>query len=325
MKTRKKLFLWILTIILLAIILVIGIFGYPIIRWANHQDKIRESLTENTFYKFPIIYGKSNHFLLKCQLNDNYEAALIIDTKATNHMREDSILKYGGEYWGKIPLQNSNAYQQKSQMHLYSFHSLRCGDMEIKSLLFTSANKENMIYGALNEGIWGYELLSIGCWKFDTENNEITVFSSSNLGLLKKETAGMKRIENGLEDNSIPISIGQPGQEFHFTLDLEYSGVIEINNKLADLLKQHYSYRQIGRFHSNGATDTLTIFDNIPISLAGIEVEKCQLININSVNENFIGAQFMKNFNFLLMYGKEGGHHLHKHQFSLQGFKTIYE
>lgn len=214
----------------------------------------------------------------------------------------------GGEYWGKLPIYTSNAYGIKEKMELYDFEKIHLEGIEIKSPLFSSVKSSNLIYETVGDGILGSDLLAIGCWKFDTENNIIKLFHYKNQRILEQESNGLIKIEEGLEDNGISVYINEIKRNCRFTLDLGYSGTIEVDNRTADLLKEKYRYKQIYSIYENEMRDTVTIFEDVFISIAGIDVGTCQVANIRSVNSNYIGAKFMQNFNFILMYGEEDGH-----------------
>lgn len=299
--------MWI-TAIILTILLAAGVYLYPIVRYAMHQTHLKGSLEENVCQDFPIVYGKNNHFLIDCLINKGSKSRLIIDTKAVGLMRADSISKHGGEFWGKAPFKSSNAYNEKMNIEFHSFHSFQFGSVQMKEVLFMKIDPDNTIYDILNQGVFGSDILSIGSWKFDTDQKRIRLFHSTNQTVMQKESEGLVKIENGLKDDAIALGIGDIPTNFAFTLDLGYGGVIEINNELAALLKQKYNSQQIQVMRSNESVDALTIFENIPIRIAGMEVDSCQLVNIKSANGNYIGAKFMQNLNFLLHYGEKEGH-----------------
>ena len=103
--------------------------------------------------------------------------------------------------------------------------------------MFNGIRKDNVIYDVIDEGVFGTEMLAIGTWKFDTEAGTMTLFHSNNKDLLAKETAGMTYLPQGLREDSIPVYMNGLNEEVRFTLDLGYTGVLEINNALADRLK----------------------------------------------------------------------------------------
>ena len=72
----------------------------------------------------------------------------------------------------------------------------------------------------------------------------MTLFHSNNKDLLAKETAGMTYLPQGLREDSIPVYMNGLNEEVRFTLDLGYTGVLEINNALADRLKTHFPYEE---------------------------------------------------------------------------------
>lgn len=295
------------SILILLILIVICLYVYPVIHYGFHQIKIRETLSENEYHEIPFTYGSNNHFQINCSIND-VKKNLLIDTKATGLLREDSILKMGGEYWGKLPFCSSNAYGIKERMDIYSFNNICLENIKIKYPLFSCVKRSNLIYDAIEDGVWGSDLLAIGCWKFDTENKMLKLFHYNNQQILEKESNGLVKIKGGLEDNGITVYVNEIKQNCRFTLDLGYSGTIEVDNRTADLLMSKINYKQIYSILDNGMRDTVTIFEDVQVSIAGINVEKCQVANIRSVNRNYIGAKFMQNFNFILIYGEEKGH-----------------
>ena len=90
-------------------------------------------------------------------------------------------------------------------------------------------------------------------------------------------------------------------EEIRFTLDLGYTGVLEINNALADRLKTYFPYEEKIKQHGGKLTDTLTVF-KIPVTVAGTRVDSCEVVNSRVVNANYIGAEFMHRCNFVLHY-----------------------
>lgn len=302
----KKYKIAVFSILILLILTVVYIFAYPLVQYAFHQIKIRETLSEQAYEEIPFTYDKNNHFLVSCLIN-NAKKSLLIDTKATGLMREDSVLKLGGKYWGKLPIYTANAYGVKEKMELYRFDNIRIGGIEIKSPLFSSVKRSNLIYGVVEDGVFGSDLLTVGCWKFDTKSHTIKLFHYKNHRVFNTESKGHVRIKGGLEDDGITVHINDLKQDCLFTLDLGYAGTIEVDNKTADLLKKKYSNKQIYSIRENGMRDTITVFEDVPITVAGIDVIT-QVANIRSVNGNYIGAKFMQNFNFILMYGEEDGH-----------------
>lgn len=304
----KKNKLMILVVSLLLILLAAGVYLFPIFRYMYHRIKTDNSLPNDIYTELPLYISQQGRFQIKGLINNVQVVNLNIDNMAISLMREDSIAHYSGTYWGSLPFNITNAYLEESKIRFYSFNSIKIGDIEIKTPLFNSISKDNLIYDILDDGVLGSNLRSIGCWKFDTENKLLKFFNSQNHELIKKETKGFTKIKNGLRSDSLTISIGHTKQNYPFSLDLGYSGIIEINNDIADILKQDYPYYIINRIFTNERIDTLYVFDNIPTIVAGINIPNCQMVNIRSVNGNYIGAMFMNNFNFLLIQVKEDGH-----------------
>ena len=298
-KTKRNL------IIVAIVIVLIGAGAawlvYPFIRYNSHTLAYRSALSENAYYQFPIQYSEEGWFLIDCIINGTHKVPLRIDTQATSLMRKDSIQAYGGEYWGNLPIESTNAYQEKNSPELYTFTSISFGETSIQEPMFNGIRKDNIIYDVIDEGIFGTEMLAIGTWKFDTEAGTMTLFHSNNKDLLAKETTGMIYFPQGLREDSIPVYMEGVNEEVCFTLDLGYAGVLEINNALADRLKTHFHYEEKIIRHGEELTDTLSIF-KIPVTIAGTRVDSCEVVNSRVVNANYIGAEFMHRCNFVLHY-----------------------
>ena len=274
---------------------------YPFVRYSSHTLAYRSVLPEDACYRYPIQYSKEGWFLIDCIINGTHKVPLRIDTQATSLMREDSIHAYGGEYWGNLPIESTNAYQEKNSPELYTFTSISFGETSIQEPMFNGIRKDNIIYDVIEDGIFGTEMLAIGTWKFDTEAGTMTLFHSNNKEQLAKETTGMIFIPQGLREDSIPVYMEGVNEEVNFTLDLGYAGGLEINNALADRLKTHFPYEEKITQHGERMADTLFIF-KIPVTVAGTRVDSCEVVNSRVVNANYIGAEFMRRCNFVLHY-----------------------
>lgn len=298
-KTKRNL------IIITVLIVLIGVgttwFVYPFIRYSSHIFAYRLTLPKSACYKFPIQYSKKGWFLIDCIINGEHKVPLRFDTQATSLMREDSIQAYGGEYWGNLPIESTNAYQEGFSPELYTFTSISFGETSIQEPMFNSIRKDNIIYDVIGEGIFGTDMLAIGTWKFDTETGMMTLFHSNNRNMLAKEIIGMSYFPQGLREDSIPVYIEGINEKISFTLDLGYAGVLEINNALADRLKMYFHYEEEITQHGEELTDTLSIF-KVPVTIAGTRVDSCEVVNSRVVNANYIGAKFMHQCNFVLHY-----------------------
>ena len=301
MKKKTKRNLIIAAIVIVLIAAGAAWFIYPFIRYSSHTLAYRSALPENACYQYPIQYSKEGWFLIDCTLNGTHKVPLRIDTQATSLMREDSIQAYGGECWGNLPIKSTNAYQEKNSPELYTFTSISFGEASIQEPMFNGIRKDNVIYDVIDEGVFGTEMLAIGTWKFDTEAGTMTLFHSNNKDLLAKETAGMTYLPQGLREDSIPVYMNGLNEEVRFTLDLGYTGVLEINNALADRLKTYFPYEEKIKQHGGKLTDTLTVF-KIPVTVAGTRVDSCEVVNSRVVDANYIGAEFMHRCNFVLYY-----------------------
>lgn len=304
MKKKTKRTLIIAATLMVLIVVAAAWFVYPLIRYSSHRYAYWSALPENACYQYPIRYSEEGWFLIDCTINGTRQIPLRIDNQATNLMREDSIRAYGGEFWGKMPLKWSNAYQEKSDIDLYRFETISFGKVKIKEPLFKNIPRDETIYDIIGEGVFGSDMLSVGTWKFDTETGIITLFHSDNKTMLETATSGMTYIPDGLRYDAIPIYIDGMNEEMRFTLDLGYAGTLEINNAVADRLKERYPYEEKTRQVNDNLADTLAIF-KIPITIAGVRVDSCKIVNSRVVDGNYIGAEFMHRCNFVLSYSIE--------------------
>ena len=306
-----------LLIIIIICIIVISLYAYPIYKYTLYINNLNSTFEKETYIKTQLVIDKNNFLCIPGSINNKDTMNFIIDTKATSLMGEGFIQTNGGKYWGKLPFQMTNAYNQKQKIKLYQFDKLVIGRQTIKNPLFTSIAKNNSIYELTGNGIIGSEILSIATWKFDLEKKTIDIFHCENHERLKKETNGFLKIENGLVDEGIALSIASLPEKENFTLDLGFSGDIEINNNIRDMLiKVGCPYYKIKRINRNSTSiDSIYVFKNIPIKIDTFEIKNCELVNISSVNHNYIGCIFMRNFNFVLMYGDYIEHEPQKHLF----------
>ncbi|OAV75880.1 hypothetical protein Barb7_00460 [Bacteroidales bacterium Barb7] len=283
-------------------------FIYPIIKYANYEKGEKEKMSDKFYMEFPMSINAYNYFLIPCKINSNHSVNLIVDTKAVSLMKEEQINAYNGKYWGKLPLNSKNAYGNSFAISLYKFDSFEINTYPFGSYLFQKIDRDNIIYDMIGDGVLGSNILSAAYWKFSIDENLVKVFSKNDSAAITKETAGFQKIENGLTDNGVDLCIQSLDKRHKFTLDLGFSGEIEIDNKLFNSMKKHYPYTTINRLRKDLETSTVNIFENITLSLDTFIITNCQLVNITDVNGNYIGAEFMRKFNFILMYNERKNH-----------------
>lgn len=292
-----------LVIISISFIACLCYLIYPIYRYGTYIDKEREKLSSGFLVKLPLHIDNTNHFRISCIINDLDTLDLIVDTKATSLMRKEDIDKYNGKYWGKLPFHMANAYSKKESISLFTFNQFKIDTLSIGKPIFQKIDKDNLIYTIIDKGVLGSNILSLLYWKFSVDEQQVTLFSKHDSSIIKKETEGFIPIKYGLINDSIHLSIKNREEPLNFTLDMGFSGEIEINNKLATSLMNQFPHTTIETLRDDGSHGILHLFENRTVVWNGITIHNCQLVNIPDVDANYIGAALMKRFNFILGYG----------------------
>ncbi len=319
----KTILIWV--ILITALISCLTSCFYPIIKMTFHEDKNKENMPNSFSVHFPLIIDDLNFFKIPCVINGDTPIQFIVDTKAISLMREEDIIKHKAKYWGKLPFSAENAYKKKEPIKLYQFESCNIQGLAMGYPLFSQISKKSLIHGVVGNGIIGSNILSLGYWKFSIDNQEITFFSKKDTDMITSETKGYTLIPHGIDYDQIQLLLPNLSETQDFTLDLGFSGEIEINNKLAESLMKVIPFKTIETLRSDQEKNRLHLFENQSIAWNGITIQNCKLVNIPAVNGNYIGADFMQRFNFVLAYGGIIKHKKQDHLYiqPVQGFDSI--
>ncbi|OAV66005.1 hypothetical protein Barb6_02702 [Bacteroidales bacterium Barb6] len=274
----------------------------PMIKYEKYEKVEKEKMSDKFYMEFPMSINAYNYFLIPCKINSKHSVNLIVDNKCVSLMKEEQINAYNGKHWGNLPFKAKNAYGKKSAISLYKFDSFGINTYPFGSYLFKKIDRSYMFYDLAGDGVLGWNILYTACWKFSIDENLVKVFSENDSAAITKETAGFQKIENGLTNKGVDLCIQALDKRHKFTLDLGYSGEIEIDNKLFNSMKKHYPYTTVKRLREDLDTSTVNIFENITLSLDTFIITNCQLVNRADFNGNYIGVEFMRRFNFILMY-----------------------
>lgn len=274
--------------------------------------------------RLPLVIDSVNYFRIPCSINGN-QVSLIVDTKAPSLLREEDIEKHNLEYWGKMPISAENAYKDKNPILFYNCHDFKIQGCSFGQPIFQRVGRSNIIHHFIKEGLLGHNILALCYWKFSVDTQEVLLFSRKDSATIQSETKGYTQIPFGLIDDRIEITFPDLCQNQHFTLDLGFAGEIEINNALADSLMKTQPFKTIQTLRENNSTGIVHVFERQTIVWNGIVINNCQLINIPDVDGNYLGAELMHRFNFILAYDDYIKHTKQEHLYiaPAKGFETM--
>ena len=311
-------------IILILVLVLIAIFVYPFIKRMQHEKREREKMAIAFSIRLPLIIDEMSYFRIPCAINDD-SLLLIVDTKAQSLLKEEDIEKYNGSYFGKLPISMENAYKAKEEIRMYEFNGFSIQGHSFGNPIFQKISKSNLIYDFLGDGVLGINILSLCHWKFSIDEREVHLYGRKDSATIMSETNGYTKIPYGLRDNQIRLILTNLDQPQNFTLDLGFDGEIEINNLIADSLMKTGSFKTIETLRRDGSKGIIHLFEHQKVEWNGVIIDNCQLVNIPDVDGNYIGAELMRRFNFILAYGDYIGHdkqdHLYIHP--IQGFDSL--
>ena len=308
MKIRRKRRVIILSA-LFAILLGIGYFLYPIVRYSAHNFQEFQRIPDELSLDIPFSYD--GHFSVPCNIGGQ-EVNLIVDTKAGCMMREEDIVKFHGAYFGRHSLSTKNVRGQRERILFYSIPDFRIDTFSMKPL-FGSVGKGNYMYHLVGSGVLGNNILRLCNWFFSIDEGRVRIFSVTNDKRLEQESKGFHKIQDGLENDGITARIGSLKEELTFTLDLGNNVEVLVNKDVAAQLKKRYPYKVILTLRRDNSIDSLFVFDGVPVVWDGITIPNCQITHSPkfAFNKNYFGAQLMHRFNFILDYGADGGDNLY--------------
>lgn len=190
-----------------------------------------------------------------------------------------------------------NFYKQVYFSKLYRVNNITLGDCTLEKVIFTSVPKDNGMYNALYRPVLGRTIMENMVWKFDMDNNEMTIFSLKNKEKLKQETTGFTLVEDGV--NNLPLCSEQT-DSLNLMLDLGSNYDVIIDKDVYEKLRQHHVPRKYVNFRREGLTDTIAEFSGFTMYCNGVAVPNCVLDYIPSINKNVAGNLFAGKMNFIL-------------------------
>lgn len=280
------------------------IFLFPFYQYMKYNSNQEKTISDDFLVELPLNMDSNGYFLVPCIINGTDSVKLIVDNKATSLMTEDALKKHNVMYWGKLPFPSKNAYGEKTKNNLYIINDFKIHTHSVGQPIFKEIKKDNLIHDKVNSGVIGINIIKLLTWKFSLDEQKIILFSRSDSCMLQKETVGFFKLDNGLGDNSIQLQFAKTQQKQKFSIDLGYRGDIEVDNETTELLKPQFDYQIIHILRSRTRKETVTLFENVEVLFNGISIPNAQIINNVDVNANYVGADFMKRFNFLLSYPK---------------------
>lgn len=302
-KYRKKIIL--ISILTIFVLLISIRFVYPMI-WISklnlRQLDLGKSLPDEFRIEKQLVIDDNGYFCINVLFNGKETRQLIIDTQATCLARIDTLEKLGANYWDSYPINVRNLYGQKEKLPVYELESMSIDQLSFSKPLMKGFSEKNAIYQLLYKEVLGKDMLQHLVWKFDLDDDKLILFSNKNESLLNSESRDYQLIEDGLSRKTISLSFPTITTDAYFTLDLGYQGEISIDEKLFKELSKNNIPLKCLNFNTDDTVDTTYVFNNIDVRWGNMTIEKCNLYHYPISNLNQIGAEFMRHFNFILVY-----------------------
>jgi hypothetical protein len=281
-------------------------------KYLDYHRKIRYSLPDTFRIELPLLIDRGR-FYIHGQINHQHDMKFTIDTKSSiSFVKSDDLERLKATYWGDLHKSSTNAYGQKQNVqHLYFFDSFEIQSLSFGKVLFNEVASTDYLYDLIDKNVLGENILEMLFWKFSIDDEKMIMFSNmDDIALLKKETEGYTKIENGARDK-IELSFPPVQASFKLYLDLGYNGEIEIDKKIFTQLAKQFSYKKVLDVQTKTTNDTIYVFDGLDIQWNEISVPNCLVIHRPKGNLTLIGTRFMRRFNFVLAYNahKENSYH----------------
>jgi len=297
----KKVFRYLFRILSVLLICVLIYFVYITI-WIKNFNADQSKAVENLDFGFhqtsQIIRDPNGHFGVIATINRQHKDTLLLDTQASTSLAKQEVLDtYDAEYWRRKPMPTFNFYKQMYFSKLYKVREISIGDCKLNGVTFTSVQKDNGMYNALYRTVLGRTVLEKLGWKFDMDNDEMTMFALNNEKLLEHETEGFTFVKSGI--NNLPLYSKQT-DSLDLMLDLGSNYDIVIDKTVYEKLRQIQAPKVYANFRREGLTDTIAEFRGITMHCNGVTISDCTLSYIPTINKNIAGNIFAGKMNFIL-------------------------
>lgn len=297
----KKIVCTLCKVLLVLVVIVFAYFMYAVVwiyRFNADQKRTVENVDSDFYQTSQLVRDPNGYFGIIATINNQCADTLLIDTQASTCLAKQELLdKYEAEYWKRKPIPTFNFYKQAYFSKLYRVNEISIGDCTLKDVVFTSVPKDNGMYNALYRTVLGRTIIENMGWKFDLDKNEMTLFSLTNEGLLKRETEGFTLVKNGINDLSL---YGERIDSLQLMFDLGSNYDLLIDKTIYEKLRKHQTPRRYAFFRREGLTDTVEEFQGITMYCNGIAIPDCTLDYIPSINKNVAGNIFAGKLNFIL-------------------------
>lgn len=289
-------------IVFLALFVIVFAYVFYSVIWTYQfntaQRKAVKNISADFYQTTPIIRDPNGYFGVIAAVNGQYTDTLLFDTQASTSLaKQETLDLYNAEYWKRKPMPTFNFYKQVYFSKLYKVNNIHIGNCDLKEIVFTSVPKDNGMYNSLYRPVLGRTVMENIGWKFDMDNDEMTMFALDNEKLLSSETEGFSLAKGGV--NNLQLYSKQT-DTLNIMFDLGSNYDIIIDRTTYEKLRQCQTPRRYANYRREGLTDTITEFGGITMICNGIAVPDCTLSYIPSIDKNVAGNIFAGKLNFIL-------------------------
>ena len=300
----KKYFRYLFRILSILFICVLVYLVY-IIFWLRYfnaeQRKAVENIRADFYQTSPIIRDQNGYFGVIATINGQYVDTLLFDTQASASLaKQETLDRYKAEYWQRKPMPTFNFYKQVYFSKLYKVSNIHIGDCMLEGIVFTSVPEDNGMYNALYRPVLGRAIMENIGWKFDMDNDEMSMFALGNKQLLQREAEGFTLAKGGVNDLWL---CSEQSDTLNVIFDLGSNYDIIIDKTVYEKLRKRQTPRMYTNYRREGLTDTIAEFRGITMYCNGIAIPDCTLSYIPSIDKNVAGNIFAGKMNFILADG----------------------